>query len=293
MTASFLAACGGSTKTVTVIKTVTGANSRATTQAAATAPSRPVESPVAFAKRLEQERFSSQWGLVWMSLYSDDQAVISRTDYVACKQRQYADEPSNLSAVSSKQVYDEPLKVHGTTIHTKAVTLHDEWTYAGGRQEESFTEHVANIDDHWKWILADKEYRSYKSGRCLDGSLLPSGRSPIQSKPALARKPKQAGEILLVGSIQGKIFGPSNFKPGGYLFRFEQYDPKQPNLNFSSEASSFVVSLESKPGEVDSPYQLLVNATQKTGTNQVYVSGKLYIDVSSASASYVLRFTPK
>jgi hypothetical protein len=89
------------------------------------------------------------------------------------------------------------------------------------------------------------------------------------------------GEYLILssGSIRD---GPYKFKPGGYVFSFQQTD----------EPARLVVSLQSKPGSRDEPYQLLIDTTALKGSEQVSLTGRLYVDVVS-EGSYLLRFTPR
>jgi hypothetical protein len=174
-------ACGGgSAKTVTVSKTVS-VTSQATTgqETTTTTLAQPSETPTSFIKRLEPEFFANQWGLAWADLFPRDQAVISRSNYVVCKERQYANNDANLASVNVKKIYDEPLQPHGvgSTIATKAVTIHETWTFEGGSQQQTLTEHVANVGGRWRWFLPDKDYLAYTSGKCVDGSPLPSGRN--------------------------------------------------------------------------------------------------------------------
>ena len=112
-----------------------------------------------------------------------------------------------------------------------------------------------------------------------------------QQPETLDDEPERPGEIIVSG--QGpRVHGPYNFSPGGYTVRWEQWDPEARVLDFRREARSFVASLESKPDEVDEPYQLLAHATKQAGSNSVTTSGRLYVNVS-ADYAYVLRFTPK
>jgi len=97
------------------------------------------------------------------------------------------------------------------------------------------------------------------------------------------------GTIVVRGSSGPTIFGPYTFKRGGYIFKFEQVVPDGQEFN----ETSLVIALESKPGEVDSPFQVLSNTSAMKGMNQVVVSGRLWVDVSFSGNDYVLTFTPK
>ena len=97
----------------------------------------------------------------------------------------------------------------------------------------------------------------------------------------------QRGEFLIQGMTAPRVLGPYVFKPGGYVFRFEQQGARE------SEEERLIVALESTPGSRAEPYELLVDSGRGAGTKGVSLSGKLYVHVVHASGDYVLRFTPK
>lgn len=97
------------------------------------------------------------------------------------------------------------------------------------------------------------------------------------------------GETLIQGMEAPRVYGPFTFKRPGYLFRFRQYDASDPTRDFSRGAR-LVVSLQARPAS--GTRQLLVNTNQRTGRARVRVSGAMYVKVSSAESSYLLRFTP-
>jgi hypothetical protein len=113
------------------------------------------------------------------------------------------------------------------------------------------------------------------------------------TRPAISRAPLRRGEVLVTGDTAPKSFGPYDFEPGLYTFRFEQFAPELPGLDFATEASSITVSLDRQPRVTAPDSVLLVNSSQRTGDNQASLSGKYYVDVNSADHSYVLRFTPR
>ena len=115
----------------------------------------------------------------------------------------------------------------------------------------------------------------------------------VGSTPGLLREPPRKGEFVIQGNTSPKSFGPYDFEPGLYTFRFEQYAPQFSGIDFATDASSITVSLNRKPRLNAPDSQLLVNATQKQGDNVLYSTGKYFVDVTSADYSYVLRFTPR
>jgi hypothetical protein len=112
-------------------------------------------------------------------------------------------------------------------------------------------------------------------------------------KPTLTRTAPGPGEVLVTGDTAPKTFGPYDFEPGTYTFQFEQFAPDSPGLDFSTEASPFAVSVNRKPRASAPDSQLLVNSAERRGDNIVNLSGKFYVDVTSADHSYVVRFTPR
>jgi hypothetical protein len=281
--------CGGggkAGKTVTVAKTVT------TSTATTTTAQQPTESAGVFLKRILLEEGRGQYGREYDSLHPGQQKFVSKTLFIACEQELVSSSTSQpIAAVKIDEIYEEPIDVPGVTskpLPAKAVTM----TLTGSSGATSTrTQHAISVDGQWRWILPQRNASQFvKDNGCPNAV---SGAGNESSVPALANAPKKPGEIIIKGKGQGQLFGPFNFQPGGYTFRFAQYDPTGQVTDFARDASSFVVSLDSKPNDVTQPYQLLANVTANTGSNQVVVSGKLYVEVSSADASYMLRFTPK
>ena len=122
---------------------------------------------------------------------------------------------------------------------------------------------------------------------------IPPASKTAGKGPSLASKPPGPGEVLVSGNTAPKTFGPFDFEPGTYTFQFEQYDPQDPGLDFSTDASPFAVSVNRKPRTSAPDSQLLVNSAEKNGDNIAALTGQYYIDVTSADHSYVLRFTPR
>ena len=94
------------------------------------------------------------------------------------------------------------------------------------------------------------------------------------------------GEVLIIGQKQVRFSGPHLFHGGRYVFRFTQRareDGHQPHLR---------VSLESRRGSRQKPYEVVVNTRRAAGRAVVSINGRLFVHVVTSSASYVLRFTP-
>jgi hypothetical protein len=121
----------------------------------------------------------------------------------------------------------------------------------------------------------------------------PAEPAGTDKAPALLKAPRRPGEILLTGNTSPKSFGPQEFETGIYTFRFEQYAPDLPGLDYATDASSITVSLDRKPRVPAADSVVLINSAQKKGESPIYVTGKYYVDVTSADQSYALRFTPR
>lgn len=95
-------------------------------------------------------------------------------------------------------------------------------------------------------------------------------------------KSLKPGEILIQGERREKFSGPYTFKTGGYLLRFRRL----------GDSGRLTVSLESRRGSQQEPYQLLVDGDRQQGRRTVTVEGKRYVHILSSADGYVLRFTP-
>jgi hypothetical protein len=112
----------------------------------------------------------------------------------------------------------------------------------------------------------------------------------VTAAPAAPKPKKVPGVIVLHSTTVPQTFGPITFKPGGYRFRFSQAGN---NGGYPwNQSTSFVVDVTSKPNTFNPPYELLVNASAKTGSKMMTVSGRLYVEVSSGDNAFVITFTP-
>jgi hypothetical protein len=107
----------------------------------------------------------------------------------------------------------------------------------------------------------------------------------------LAADNVRPGEIIIKQSGTANR-GPYAFRPGVYRVRFQQWTSSG-EVDFTTEASSLVVQLDRKPGDIGAETVTVFNATQGSGSNQITVpGGEFYVDVSSEDYGLVLRFTP-
>jgi hypothetical protein len=109
---------------------------------------------------------------------------------------------------------------------------------------------------------------------------------------ALARAPKQPGEILVSGPGTPAAHGPYVFH-GRYTVRFEQADPEDPRQTFTGQ-TAFVAYAAPQEDQADGPGVVrLARAAKRTGTSTVRLDGRLWINVSFGDFPYALRLTPE
>src|SRR5262245_60750791 len=119
-----LAGCGGK-------ETVTVTVERGAPPPTQTTEATPEQDPGDFMKELVQAEWLGQWGRVWGWLHPEQQALISSSDFDTCKDRETADDPSQLTKVEVLDVYDDPIQLahEGVPQKTsKAVTVRTTYT---------------------------------------------------------------------------------------------------------------------------------------------------------------------
>jgi hypothetical protein len=99
-------------------------------------------------------------------------------------------------------------------------------------------------------------------------------------------KDVKKGEVLIIGQKPVRFSGPYSFRGGRYVFRFTQRGAE------AGDRPHLRVSLESRRGSRQEPYELVVDTSRAAGRAVVTISGRLFVHVITTSASYVLRFTP-
>lgn len=97
----------------------------------------------------------------------------------------------------------------------------------------------------------------------------------------------KSGEVLIIGRRPVRFGGPYSFRPGGYVVRFTQA------ARADAQAPRLRVSLESRRGSREDPYQRVVDTSKLRGRVSLRISGRLFVHVITSSPSYVLRFTPR
>ena len=116
-----------------------------------------------------------------------------------------------------------------------------------------------------------------------DGAIPPA-------RPALAKAPRRAGEILVQAQASPASHGPFAFA-GRYTVRFEQIAPEDPNMDFTNQ-TAFVATLDRRQ-EVEGRGTIrLFRDAARTGRTVVTAHGRYFVDVSFGDFPYAIRFTP-
>jgi hypothetical protein len=113
------------------------------------------------------------------------------------------------------------------------------------------------------------------------------------STPALAKAPRQPGEILVRGEASPGSHGPYELS-GTYVARFQQYAPEDPSLDFAGQ-TPFVAGLDphADSDEGGRGAVKLFKAAAGSGEATIRANGRLYLDVEFGDFPYVIRLTPK
>jgi hypothetical protein len=108
--------------------------------------------------------------------------------------------------------------------------------------------------------------------------------------PALATRPAAHGEVVVRGESSPRTHGPYTFA-GRYRVRFEQYAPEDPRMDFTGQ-TPLTAALTPREGDTRGAIKLFQDAA-RSGSRELTIRGRLYVDVSFGDFPYVLRFTPR
>jgi hypothetical protein len=117
-----------------------------------------------------------------------------------------------------------------------------------------------------------------------------AGDAPPKARPALARAPKQPGEILVQGDVSPGSHGPFALD-GRYTARFEQIAPENPTQDFTTQ-TAFVAVLDKRSQVEDGTTIRMFRAAARTGRKEITARGRYFIDVSFGDYPYAVRLTP-
>ena len=135
------------------------------------------ESAGAFVKRHLQYEVNGEWGRDWDELHPLQQRVITRSQYVYCKEGEFKYRGNETVRVDD--TYDNPIDVPGIPAArimgaSVAILSPGETREIG---DTNFTDHAVKVEDGWRWILTGRELDVYRRGACLDGTKLTNATS--------------------------------------------------------------------------------------------------------------------
>ncbi len=114
-----------------------------------------------FVSRVTSEFSRGQAGRLWDELHPAEQAVVTRTRFIACQKN----EGFRLQKFKVLESYTETVDVAGSpepsTAVTVQVTSDDGITTA--------TLHAVRVAGTWRWILQPSDFAAYKRGVCPSG----------------------------------------------------------------------------------------------------------------------------
>lgn len=116
------------------------------------------ESPSAFVRRVTQEFSRGQAGRLWDELHPADQAVVTRSRFIACQ----SNEGFGLRKFKVLETYSETIPVGGKDTESTAVSV--QVTSDDGIT--TATLHAVPVGGAWRWVLQPSDYAAYKRGVC-------------------------------------------------------------------------------------------------------------------------------
>jgi hypothetical protein len=130
-----------------------------------------VGGPGPFMTHILREEISGQWGKQWSELHPAHQALISRSQYVACSRRLGTDFATGHEVFRVLDIRDEAIKVRGVPQRTsKLVTIN--FREPGKPNALTYHMHAVSVGGRWTWILGGRFLNAVSQGHCLDGSPL-------------------------------------------------------------------------------------------------------------------------
>jgi hypothetical protein len=127
------------------------------------------ETADAFVKRHLEYEVKGEWGRDWDVLHPLHQGIITRPQYVYCKEGEL--NYKGTETVRVVETFDNPIDVPG--IPSGRIMGASVEIYTAGKTDGiSFTDHAVKLRGGWRWILDGREADQYARGECLDGTKL-------------------------------------------------------------------------------------------------------------------------
>ena len=111
-----------------------------------------------FVRRITTEFSRGQSGRLWDELHPADQAVVTRTRFIACERN----EGFGLRKFKVLETYPETVEVAGKKMSSTAVSV--QVTSDDGIT--TATLHAVPVDGTWRWTLPAADYSAYNRGAC-------------------------------------------------------------------------------------------------------------------------------
>ena len=119
------------------------------------------QSAADFVRQVTTQFSRGQSGPLWDTLHPADQAVVSRTRYMACQ----SNEGFGLTKVKVLQTYADSIDVAGKSTPSTAVSV----KVTADDGTTTATMHAVKVNGTWRWILSPAEFAAYAKGKCPAG----------------------------------------------------------------------------------------------------------------------------
>jgi hypothetical protein len=125
-----------------------------TVGSAAAKPSSDAQKAFAVERTVVNQLVTGQAGKAWTHLVPAEQALISKTAYIACRSIMSIGTLQGFTLVDS---YREQVMIPGTNVTTASIALVAHVTLASG-PSQTFTAHLAKVGKSWRYMLAPAEF---------------------------------------------------------------------------------------------------------------------------------------
>ena len=120
------------------------------------------QSAATFIRGVTTQFSLGQSGRLWDTLHPADQAVVSRTRYMACQSNSGFD----LKQLKVLDTFADPISIAGKTMSATAISVRT--TSDDG--VTTATVHAVRVQGNWRWVLSPADYAAYKQGKCPGSS---------------------------------------------------------------------------------------------------------------------------
>jgi hypothetical protein len=111
-----------------------------------------------FIRQVTTQFSLGQTGPLWDTLHPADQAIVSRTRYMAC----HTSSGFELQKFKVLQTYADTVDVAGKATPSTAVSVR----VTADDGVTTATMHAVKLNGKWRWILSPADYTAYKQGKC-------------------------------------------------------------------------------------------------------------------------------